>query len=90
VAKPTELVTAKKVLDETEAIRLKAFLEGDGIECAIFSYHATAYDGIHLHPGDLSWGEIRVLARDLERARQIIADIETSATEHEPGGPSSP
>ena len=90
MTEPTDLVTAKKVLDETEAIRLKAFLEGEGIPCQTFSYHASAYDGLHLHPGDLRWGEIRVLARDLERARQVITDIETSASENQPGGPSGP
>ena len=83
MSEPTDLVTARKVLDEAEAIRLKAFLEGESIPCEIFSYHASAYDGLHLHPGDLRWGEIRVLASDLERAQRIIADIESSPEEHE-------
>ena len=86
MARPTDLVTAAKVLDEPMAIRLKAFLDGQGIDCQIFSYHASAYDGLNLHPSDWHWGEIRVFARDLERARRVIADVESPAAEDEPEG----
>jgi len=78
MARPTDLVTAKKALDEPEAIRVKAFLEGQGIDCEIFPYHTSAFDGLMLSPREWHWGEIRVLARDLERAKQSIADIESS------------
>jgi len=81
VTDQAELVTAKKVLEETEAIRIKAFLEGSGIQCQIVSYHDSWFDGISQDPGEEHWGEIRVLARDLERARAIIADIESSTGE---------
>jgi hypothetical protein len=81
VTDPTDLVAAKKVLEETEAIRLKAFLESEGISCDIVSYHDSWFDGISQDPGDEHWGEVRVLARDLQRAQAIIADIESSEIE---------
>ena len=87
MTEPTDLVIAKKVLEQTEAIQLKAFLEGEGIRCEIVSYHDSSLDGISQDPGEEHWGEIRVLARDLERARTIIADIEASSGESEPGAP---
>jgi hypothetical protein len=82
VTEPTDLVIAKEVLEETEAIRLKAFLEAEGINCDIVSYHDSMLDGISQDPAHAGWGEIRVLARDLKRAHAIIADIESSS----PGG----
>jgi len=81
VTEPTDLVTAKEVLEETEAIRLKSFLDAEGITCDIFPHHDSMLDGISQNPGDEHWGEVRVLARDLERARAIIADIESSPGE---------
>jgi hypothetical protein len=90
VTEPTELVTVKKVLEETEAIRLQAFLEGEGIRCEIVSYHDSSFDGISQSWREGHWGEIRVLARDLTRARAVIADIESSQDKSEPGDPSSP
>ena len=83
MTEPTDLVAAKKVLEQTEAIRLKSFLESEGIGCDIASYHDSSLDGISQDPGDEHWGEVRVLARDLERAQRIIADIESSAIDSE-------
>jgi hypothetical protein len=83
VTEPTELVTVKKVLEQTEAIQLQAFLQGEGIACEIVSYHEGLFEGISQDWGDEHWGEIRVLARDLERAQRIIADIESSAIDDE-------
>ena len=79
MTEPTDLVTAKKVLEETEAIRLRSFLTSEGIGCDIVSYHDSLFDGIGQDPSEEHWGEIRVLARDLERAQRIIADIESSS-----------
>jgi hypothetical protein len=79
VGEPTDLVTAKRVLEQTEAIRLRSFLESEGIGCEIVSYHDSSFDGISQDPFEEHWGEIRVLARDLERAQRVIADIESSA-----------
>ena len=90
MTEPSDLVTATKVLEQTEAIRLKAFLDGEGINCQIVSYHDSSLDGISQNPGEEHWGEIRVLARDLERAKRIIADIESSTSEERPDDPSSP
>lgn len=83
MSEPTDLVTAKKVLEQTEAIRLRSFLDSEGISCEIVSYHDSALDGISQDPAEEHWGEIRVLARDLERARRVIADIESSAIDDE-------
>ena len=85
MTEPNDLVPAKKVLEQTEAIRLKAFLESEGIKCEIFSYHDSSLSSISQDPGDEHWGEVRVLAHDLERARAIIADIESSTDTNQPG-----
>ena len=85
MTEPTDLVTAKKVLGQTEAIRLQSFLDSEGIGCEIVSYHDSSFDGISQDPAEEHWGEVRVLARDLERAQRVIADIESSASEDEPG-----
>jgi len=90
VTEPTDLVTAKQVLEQTEAIRLKAFLEAEGINCEIVSFHDSTLDGISQDPGEEHWGEIRVLARDLERAQRIIADLESSAGEQATADPPGP
>ncbi len=78
MTEPTDLVAAKVVLEETEAIRLTSFLESEGIECNVLSYHDSMLDGISQDPAHAGWGEIQVFARDLERAKHIIADIESS------------
>jgi hypothetical protein len=90
VTEPTDLVTAKTVLEQTEAIRLKSFLESEGIRCNILSYHDSTLDGISQDPAQAGWGEIQVLARDLERARHIIADVESSGLDSPPEGEPSP
>jgi hypothetical protein len=90
VTEPTDLVTAKTVLEETEAIRLKSFLESEGIRCTIVSYHDSMLDGISQDPGQGNWGEIQVFARDLERAQRIIADIDSSGLDNQPDGEPSP
>ncbi len=81
MTEPTDLVAAKTVLEETEAIRLKSFLKSEGIRCNILSYHDSMLDGISQDPGHAGWGEIQVFARDLERAQRIIADIESSGVD---------
>jgi len=80
-----DLVPAKKVLEQTEAIRLKAFLESEGINCDIVSYHDSSLASISQDPGEEHWGEVRVLAHDLERAQAIIADVESSTDQDQPG-----
>ena len=90
MTKPTDLVSAKTVLEETEAIRLKSFLESEGIRCNILSYHDSMLDGISQDPAHAGWGEIQVFARDLERAQRIIADIESSSLESPSEGEPSP
>jgi hypothetical protein len=83
VTEPNDLVIAKKVLEQTEAIRLQSFLESEGISCEIVSYHDSLFDGISQDPSEGHWGEIRVFARDLERAQRVIADIESSSLDSE-------
>ena len=77
----SDLVTVKKVLDEMEGIRLKAFLENGGIECQLFSFHDSMLDGISQSWREGYWGEIRVFEEDLERAKEILADMERSKPE---------
>jgi len=89
VTEPTDLVIVKKVLEQTEAIRLKAFLDGEGVSCEIIPYHDSSLGGISQDPGEEHWGEIRVFASDLARAEAIIADVESSASGEPDSAPDS-
>jgi len=76
VGKNTNVVVLKKVLDEIEAIRIRDFLAGAGIEAQIVSFHDRALNGISQIWSEGWWGEIRVFSNDLEKAKEIIADLE--------------
>jgi len=55
-----------------EGSMLRAALEEEGIEVMVRSFEDSAYDGIYtLQKGK---GEIRVLNKDAERAKEIIAE----------------
>lgn len=72
-----KVVLLKKVLDEIEAIRIRDFLAGAGIEAQVVSFHDRALDGISQIWSEGWWGEIRVFKDDLDKARAVIADLET-------------
>jgi hypothetical protein len=72
-----EIVLLKKVADELEAIRIRDFLAGSGIESQIVSFHDMALDGISQIWSEGWWGEVRVFEDELEKARKIIADLES-------------
>jgi hypothetical protein len=85
VDKRKKVVLLKKVLDEIEAIRIRDFLAGAGIEAQIVSFHDRALDGISQIWSKGWWGEVRVLEADLERAKEILADLEKSEETTEDG-----
>ncbi len=72
-----KVVLLKKVLDEIEAIRIRDFLAGAGIECQVVSFHDRALDGISQVWSEGYWGELRVFEDDLEKANQILADLDS-------------
>ncbi len=78
-----KVVLLKKVLDEIEAIRIRDFLEGAGIECQVVSFHDTALDGISQVWSEGYWGELRVFEDDLEKAGQVLADLDTGQKDAE-------
>ena len=64
-----------------EAIRIRDFLAGSGIESQIISFHDRALDGVSQIWSEGWWGEVRVFEDELERAKQILADIEAKGEE---------
>ena len=76
-----KVVALKKVLDELEAIGARDFLAGAGIECQVVSFHDTALDGVSQVWSEGYWGELRVFEEDLERARQVLSDLEKSQSD---------
>jgi hypothetical protein len=80
-----KVVLLKKVLDEIEAIRIRDFLAGAGIECQVISFHDRALDGISQIWSEGHWGEIRVFEEDVEKARQILSDLESEPQDTEGG-----
>jgi len=80
-----KVVLLKKVLDEIEAIRIKDFLAGSGIECQVVSFHDSALDGISQVWSEGYWGELRVFEDDLEKAKRILADLESEQKNTEGG-----
>ena len=79
----SDLVGIKKVLTELDGLHLQEVLNNEGVECALFSFHDTAYDGISQSWGEGSWGELRVFQEDEERARRILAEYEKSRPDSE-------
>lgn len=75
------IVTLKKVSDELEAIRIRDFLAGSGIESQIISFHDWAMDGVSQIWSQGWWGEVRVFEDELERAKQVLADLESKEAE---------
>ena len=78
-----EVVLLKKVADEIEAIRLRDFLEGAGIRSELISFHDTALDGVSQIWSEGWWGELRVFEDDLERAQQVLEDLEKGTEDSE-------
>lgn len=53
-----------------EAQIIEQILKEKGIEVFIETYHDTAFNGIFIP--QRSWGVVRVLSRDADRARELI------------------
>jgi hypothetical protein len=63
-----------KPADEVLAIRIKDWLEQQGIEVALRSYQMPWYDGLAkmMRP---EWGEVIVADEDYSRARELLDDL---------------
>jgi hypothetical protein len=83
VAGERDIVPLIKVGDEMEAIRIRDFLAGSGIESQIVSFHDRALDGVSQIWSEGWWGEVRVFEDELERAKQVLADIEAKGEQPE-------
>ena len=81
VGSKKRIVTLKKVSDELEAIRIRDFLAGSGIESQIISFHDRALDGVSQIWSQGWWGEVHVFEDELERAKQVLADLESKEAE---------
>lgn len=75
------IVPIIKVTDEMEAIRIRDFLAGSKIESQIVSFHDRALDGVSQIWSQGWWGEVRVFEDELERAKQVLADLESKEAE---------
>ena len=78
-----KVVLLKRVLDEIEAIRIRDFLAGAGINCQVVSFHDRALDGISQVWSEGSWGEVRVFEDELEKAKQVLADLDSERNDTE-------
>ena len=74
----SDLVGIRKVQTEMEGLLLTEVLNGAGIECQLFSFHDTVFDGISQNWAEGSWGEIRVFEEDKERAAELLDEYEKS------------
>jgi hypothetical protein len=63
--------------NEAEALALQGVLAEQGIEARIRSYHDSAFDGIFQN--QKGWGVLLVAAKDLARAREIVAEWRAAA-----------
>ncbi len=71
--------TFENIIEES---RLRAALEEEGIEVMVRSFEDSAYDGIYtLQKGK---GEIRVLSKDAEKSKRIIAECRSQINMKKP------
>ncbi len=78
-----KIVVLKRVSDEIEAIRIRDFLAGAGIESQLISFHDRALDGVSQIWSEGWWGEVRVFEDDLGKAKEILADLEATQEDAE-------
>jgi hypothetical protein len=72
-----ELVALCTVESPIEAQVLEGLLGDRGIPNQLVTWHSTPYDGIF--ESQRGHAEIRVYCRDLERAREVLADFRSGA-----------
>ena len=77
----SEIVGIKRVGTELEGIHLKKLLNDEGIDCMLFSFHDTAFDGISQAWAEGDWGELRVFKKDEEKALKTLKEYEESKPE---------
>ena len=77
-----------KPADEVLAIRIKDWLEQQGIEVALRSYQMPWYDGLAkmMRP---EWGEVIVADEDYPRARELLDDLLAAVESAAPPEPES-
>jgi hypothetical protein len=74
-----ELVALCTVETPIEAQVLEGLLGDQGIPNQLVTWHSTPYDG--LFESQRGHAELRVYRRDLERAREVLADFESGAAD---------
>ena len=72
-----ELVALCTVESPIDAQVLEGLLGDQNIPNQLVTWHSTPYDGIF--ESQRGHAEIRVYRRDLERAREVLADFESGA-----------
>lgn len=77
----SEVVGIKRVATELDGIHLKKLLNDEGIDCVLFSFHDTAFDGISQTWAEGDWGELRVFTEDKDKALKILEEYEKSKPE---------
>ena len=74
-----ELVALCTVETPIEAQVLDGLLGDQGIPNQVVTWHSTPYDGIF--ESQRGHAELRVYRRDLERAREVLADFQSGAAD---------
>lgn len=73
------MVVLARPANEVEAQALVDLLEDEGVPHVVVPYTASAMPGVML--GDGQWGEIRVPAEQVERARELVRALREAAVD---------
>jgi len=82
---PLELVKLCTVETAIAAQVLEGLLEDQGIPSQLLTWHSTPLDGIF--QTQKGHAELRVYRRDLERAREVLADFTRAEAANDADGP---
>jgi hypothetical protein len=74
----SDLIGIRKVETELEGLHLKELLTNEGIDCELFSFHDTMFDGISQNWAEGEWGELRVFKKDKSKALKILEEYDNS------------
>lgn len=77
----SDVVGIRRVVTELDGLHLKKLLDDEGIDCILFSFHDTAFDGISQNWSKGDWGELRVFKEDEVRALYILGEYDKSKPE---------
>ena len=76
-------VSVKVVENTSEADRIRAILEQEGITAMVRTFQDTAYDGIYVK--QRGWGYVAVPESERERAEELVEEFSRAFPDNEEG-----